>query len=147
MYLNHCYRVQYIPEEDNDSGLSEEELKEGLERRIKQAAEQLDTDLRKAWAPLLEQSNRKLPEPLVTRHPQISDVLVVSSVPPIDDLKPQDKDIGVVIVDRMCGEAVLKGADIFAKVYLNVLPLSFRARSILYFLCLFLSCLLISTTY
>jgi hypothetical protein len=104
-----------------------------LERRVVAAQAELETVLRATpWG-------KSLPYPIVTRHRLLPDVLVLPSVV-VNSYPPPTEDGGssmggsigssrgsrstggnnappkkVVIVDRLCGEAVLKGADVFAR--------------------------------
>lgn len=72
--------------------------------------------LRRCWIPKLQESGREAPSPLIYRHPQLPDVLVVPSAPYLEPTgERNDAEMKHVIVDRLCGEAVLRGSDIFVK--------------------------------
>jgi len=95
-------RVQYLPDIDGGTSLGE---------RVEAAAAELDAALRAhPWA----KERLAGDGALVQRHPVLDDVLVVASLPHAAAAasSPEHR---VVIVDRLCGEAVLKGADIFAR--------------------------------
>ena len=97
-------RVQFLPEEH--VGKSIAEVAAGVEARVEEARLELEALLLgSAW-----EVAHQPPRPLVRRHPIIPDVLVVPSAETLQDPRESlDSNTKVVIVDRLCGEAVLKG--------------------------------------
>ncbi|TMW61604.1 hypothetical protein Poli38472_012795 [Pythium oligandrum] len=49
------------------------------------------------------------------KHDKLNDVLVIPSAPPVTPAVQYREDWKSIIVDRLCGEAVLRGSDIFAR--------------------------------
>lgn len=97
-------RVQFLPEEH--VGQAIDDLAAGVEARVEEARLELEALLLgSAW-----ESAHQPPRPLVQRHPIIPDVLVIpSAITSQDSRESLELNPKVVIVDRMCGEAVLKG--------------------------------------
>lgn len=48
-------------------------------------------------------------------HPLLNDVIVIPSAPRVEPCIAYDAELKSVIVDRLCGEAVLRGSDIYAR--------------------------------
>ena len=110
----------------NSNGNSKEDNAD--ERRIAKAANELENRLKMSWMTHLAETGRTAREPFVYQHPLLRDVLIVQSVPSLhapntlpklgnsnDQLKHATRNRKVIIVDRLCGEAVLKGSDVFAR--------------------------------
>ncbi|GLE06934.1 hypothetical protein PINS_up016715 [Pythium insidiosum] len=76
------------------------------------------TALRSELAPfnarLASESGRTPVEPVA--HPQLADVVVIPSAPAVQSPRvAYEPEWRSIIVDRLCGEAVLRGSDIFAR--------------------------------
>ena len=98
-------RVQYLPGEHAGRPLAE--VAAGMAARVEEARVELEALLlAEPWA-----AAHQPPRPLVRRHPIIPDLLVVPSAtfPQVSSGEHLEQDLKVVIVDRQCGEAVLKG--------------------------------------
>ena len=52
---------------------------------------------------------------LPVAHAQLADVVLIPSAPPVQPAVAFRADLKSIIVDRLCGEAVLRGSDIFAR--------------------------------
>ena len=67
--------------------------------------------------PISQQYTAKhgLPTPTVTVHESLSDVIVIrGSGPRSESFRPDDGGLPEVIVGRGCGQAVLRGAEVYA---------------------------------
>lgn len=62
---------------------------------------------------LVQETGRKPVEPFA--HPVLSDVLVIPSAPRVKPRVEFRDDLKCIVVDRLCGEAVLRGSDIYAR--------------------------------
>ncbi|KAF1326972.1 Methyltransferase nsun6, partial [Globisporangium splendens] len=62
---------------------------------------------------LVQETQRSAVEPCV--HPLLSDVIVIPSAPRMQPQVEYNTDMKSIIVDRLCGEAVLRGSDIYAR--------------------------------
>ncbi|KAJ0405884.1 hypothetical protein ATCC90586_003345 [Pythium insidiosum] len=63
---------------------------------------------------LQSESGRAIVEPMA--HPLLPDVVVIPSAPPVNSPRVMyEPEWRSIVVDRLCGEAVLRGSDIFAR--------------------------------
>lgn len=62
---------------------------------------------------LVQDTNRAEVTPAL--HPVLSDVLVIPSAPRVQPVVQHNAEYKSIIVDRLCGEAVLRGSDIYAR--------------------------------
>ena len=61
--------------------------------------------------PLQCYANRQLCAPAILSHPVLNDVVMIPTQGPMGGVKPRPRE---VVVGLQCGEAVLRGADVFA---------------------------------